>query len=181
MRNNRAWIQYTKQGRIVPGSLIISKTRPVNGVWYEVVEKIYYDSNPPYGVINSRQKAFVKYDGSGRIVPGSLIITNNTLPKPGIWKEVYINKCCDTSSLPFNCIEFVVNTTVTTYFEFNFTTLGAINFTIDWGDGTTHPDSGIGGFYEENHTYPQADTEYTVRVCFDSISSVIQLNFPGDD
>jgi hypothetical protein len=75
-----------------------------------------------------------------------------------------------------NCIEFVVDTTDGTAFRFTFTTLGAINFTIDWGDGTTHPDSGAGGFYEETHEYPEADTEYTVRICFDNIASVIELD-----
>ena len=83
--------------------------------------------------------------------------------------------------IPSNCIEFVVNTTNDTFFSFSFNTLGAINFTIDWGDGTTHPDSGGGGFYEETHTYPEADREYTVRCCFDNIDSVIAIDFPGFD
>jgi hypothetical protein len=80
-----------------------------------------------------------------------------------------------------NCIEFVVNTTDTTFFTFNFSTEGAINFTIDWGDGTTHPDSGYGGYYQEEHTYPQEGQQYTVRVCFDNIAAVRIIDFPGND
>jgi hypothetical protein len=132
----------------------------------------------------SKQRAFVKYTKQGKIIPGSLIVTTEGgYPnKTGaIWREVSMNLCCDPTGLPANCIEFVVNTTNDTFFSFSFNTLGAINFTIDWGDGTTHPDSGAGGFYEETHTYPESDTEYTVRVCFDNISSVTQLNFPGFD
>ena len=95
-------------------------------------------------------------------------------------KSLLLQKCY-VSCLPSNCIEFVVNTTGSTSFIFSFTTTGPINFTIDWGDGTTHPDSGGGGFYEETHTYPQVNREYTVRVCFDNIASVTHINFPGFD
>jgi uncharacterized protein (TIGR02145 family) len=94
MAKNKAWIQYTKQGQIVPGSLIVSPRRPKNGVWYEVITDICCDIEPPFGVISSRQKAFVKYDASGNIVPGTLILTDSRLPRPGIWKEVYIDICC---------------------------------------------------------------------------------------
>jgi hypothetical protein len=96
MPKNKAWIQYTKQGEIVPGSLIVSPRRPVNGVWYEVVTDICCDTEPPFGLISSKQKAFVKYDASGNIVPGSLVLTDGRLPRPGIWKEVYIDICCST-------------------------------------------------------------------------------------
>jgi hypothetical protein len=37
---------------------------------------------------------FIKYTPSGKIVPGSLIITPNR-PHPGIWQEVIIDLCCD--------------------------------------------------------------------------------------
>jgi uncharacterized protein (TIGR02145 family) len=100
MSKNKAWIQYTKQGQIVPGSLIVSPRRPVNGVWYEVITDICCDTEPPFGLISSKQKAFVKYDASGNIVPGSLILTDGRLPRPGIWKEVYINICCSTTIDP---------------------------------------------------------------------------------
>jgi uncharacterized protein (TIGR02145 family) len=98
MSKNKAWIQYTKYGEIVPGSLIVSPRRPVNGVWYEVVTDICCDTEPPFGLISSKQKAFVKYDASGNIVPGSLVLTDGRLPKPGIWKEVYIDICCSTTT-----------------------------------------------------------------------------------
>lgn len=107
MAKNKAWIQYTKYGEIVPGSLIVSPRRPVNGVWYEVVTDICCDTEPPFGLISSKQKAFVKYDASGNIVPGSLVLTDGRLPRPGIWKEVYIDICCSTTTTtapPFNPI-----------------------------------------------------------------------------
>lgn len=55
------------------------------------------------GSINSRPlKAFVRYDGSGRIVAGSLILRKNK-PKVGKWKEIQAYECC-----------FLTTTTTTT-------------------------------------------------------------------
>lgn len=42
-------------------------------------------------------KAFVRYAGTGRIVPGSLILRNQ-MPKVGHWVEVPINQCCNTTT-----------------------------------------------------------------------------------
>ena len=38
-------------------------------------------------------KAFVRYDGSGRVVPGSLVL-RRSMPKVGKWKEVDAYECC---------------------------------------------------------------------------------------
>jgi hypothetical protein len=47
------------------------------------------------GSINSRPlKAFVRFDGSGRIVAGSLILRKNK-PKVGKWKEIPAYECCN--------------------------------------------------------------------------------------
>ena len=55
------------------------------------------------GSINSRPlKAFVRFDGSGRIVAGSLILRKNK-PKVGKWKEINAYECC-----------FLTTTTTTT-------------------------------------------------------------------
>jgi hypothetical protein len=54
--------------------------------------------------INTRPlKAFVRFDGSGRIVAGSLILRKNK-PKVGKWKEIQAYECCN----------FVPTTTTTT-------------------------------------------------------------------
>jgi hypothetical protein len=128
---------------------------------------------------NNKLKAYVRYDGTGRVIAGSLIL-QRFKPKVGNWKEINANECCNPSPLPSNCIEFVVDTTEGTFFGFSFTTTGPINFTVDWGDGTTHPDSGAGGFYSESHTYPQSNQQYVVRICFDDINSVIEFTSSPD-
>jgi hypothetical protein len=57
-------------------------------------------------------KAYVRFDGSGRIVAGSLILRKNK-PKVGKWHEIQAFECCNptttstTSTLP-------VSTTTTT-------------------------------------------------------------------
>lgn len=39
-------------------------------------------------------KAFVRYDGSGRVVAGSLVLRKNK-PKVGRWKEIQAYECCN--------------------------------------------------------------------------------------
>ena len=127
---------------------------------------------------NNNLKAYVRYDGSGRVIPGSLIL-NRFKPAVGKWKEINSTECC--TPLPSNCIQFIVDTTGGVEFSFSFNTTTPINFTINWGDGTTHVDSGAGGFYSESHTYSTLGKKYIVRVCFDNPESVLALDFPGND
>ena len=39
-------------------------------------------------------KAFIRYDGTGRIIPSSLILARNK-PKDGNWQEIRAYECCD--------------------------------------------------------------------------------------
>ena len=49
-----------------------------------------------------KQKAFVRYTKKGKIVPGSLIITNGSFPQgSSTWKEVPADLCCDEIQLRF--------------------------------------------------------------------------------
>jgi len=84
--------------------------------------------------------------------------------------------------LPSNCIQFVVDTTDGVDFSMSFiSTDQPITFTINWGDGTTHDDFGYGGYYEEHHTYPELNKQYTVRMCWDDPTKVLELDFWGDN
>lgn len=44
-------------------------------------------------------KAYVRYDGSGRVVAGSLILRRNK-PKVGNWQEVQGYECCNQDQVP---------------------------------------------------------------------------------
>ena len=39
-------------------------------------------------------RAYVRYDGTGRIIPGSLVLRRSK-PKVGDWKEIQTYECCD--------------------------------------------------------------------------------------
>jgi hypothetical protein len=43
---------------------------------------------------NRNLKAYVRYDGSGRVVAGSLVLRKNK-PKVGRWKEIQAYECCN--------------------------------------------------------------------------------------
>jgi hypothetical protein len=43
---------------------------------------------------NNKLKAYVRFDGSGRIIPSSLIV-QAFKPKVGNWKEIDAKECCN--------------------------------------------------------------------------------------
>ena len=44
-------------------------------------------------------KAYSRFDGTGRIVPGSTVLRRNK-PKVGNWKEVQAYECCNVDQTP---------------------------------------------------------------------------------
>jgi hypothetical protein len=66
------------------------------------------------GSINSRPlKAYVRFDGSGRIVAGSLILRKNK-PKVGKWKEIPAYECCNFTTTTTTTTAAPTTTTTTT-------------------------------------------------------------------
>lgn len=51
-------------------------------------------------------KAYARFDGSGRIVPGSLVLRRSK-PKVGKWMEIQGYECCNTTTLSFTDPELV--------------------------------------------------------------------------
>jgi hypothetical protein len=63
--------------------------------------------------INARPlKAFVRFDGSGRIVAGSLILRKNK-PKVGKWKEIPAYECCNYTTTTTTTVAPTTTTTTT--------------------------------------------------------------------
>lgn len=58
-------------------------------------------------------KAYSRFDGTGRIVPGSTVLRRNK-PKVGNWKEVQAYECCDDICPPCNCNSFNYEFIITT-------------------------------------------------------------------
>lgn len=47
----------------------------------------------------SKKRAFVRYTKAGKLVPGSLVITDGTHPDgPATWREITFDKCCDDNN-----------------------------------------------------------------------------------
>ena len=66
------------------------------------------------GKIDARPlKAFVRFDGSGRIVAGSLILRRNK-PKVGKWVEIPAYECCNPTTTTTTTGVPVTTTTTTT-------------------------------------------------------------------
>jgi hypothetical protein len=66
------------------------------------------------GSINPRPlKAYVRFDGSGRIVAGSLILRKNK-PKVGKWKEIPAYECCNPTTTTTTTAAPTTTTTTTT-------------------------------------------------------------------
>lgn len=58
-------------------------------------------------------KAFVRYDGSGRVVAGSLILRKNK-PKVGRWQEIPAYECCNYVPTSTTTTTVAPSTTTTT-------------------------------------------------------------------
>ena len=129
-------------------------------------------------------KAYSRFDGTGRIVPGSTVLRRNK-PKNGNWKQVQAYECCD----PFapTCTEPLIMEVQPygQHYEFGLRTNSGntVKGTIEWGDGTseTFDTSGFNGYTYFGHDYPTADwIPYTVKVYFTSVSGVRNLEI-GDN
>ena len=61
---------------------------------------------------NNRLKAYVRYDGTGRVIAGSLILQRSK-PKVGNWQEIDANECCNPTTTTTTTTEAPVTTTTT--------------------------------------------------------------------
>lgn len=83
-------------------------------------------------------KAFVRYDGSGRVVAGSLILRRKK-PKVGKWTEIQGYQCCNQAqqtievsvetSFPFSYPDFVLESNDSSPYMYFFN--GASNVTVN--------------------------------------------------
>jgi hypothetical protein len=61
---------------------------------------------------NNKLKAYIRFDGSGRVVPSSLIV-QAFKPKVGNWKEINANECCNYTSTTTTTTAAPTTTTTT--------------------------------------------------------------------
>ena len=75
---------------------------------------------------NNKLKAYVRYDGTGRVIAGSLIL-QRFKPKVGNWQEIDANECCN----------YVPTTTTTTTTEAPVTTTTTSSTSTSTSTSTT--------------------------------------------
>lgn len=61
---------------------------------------------------NQRLKAFVRFDGTGRVVAGSLILRKKA-PKVGNWHEITAYECCNYTTTTTTTVAPTTTTTTT--------------------------------------------------------------------
>ena len=61
---------------------------------------------------NNKLKAYIRYDGTGRVIAGSLILQRSK-PKVGNWQEIDANECCNPTTTTTTTTEAPVTTTTT--------------------------------------------------------------------
>jgi hypothetical protein len=62
---------------------------------------------------NNKLKAYVRFDGTGRVIAGSLILQRSK-PKVGNWKEIDANECCIPTTTTTTTVVPTTTTTTTT-------------------------------------------------------------------
>ena len=70
-------------------------------------------------------KAYVRFDGTGRIIPGSLVL-RRTKPKVGNWKEIEAYECCNE-----DCTLVPISTTCQLFDQFPSPDGFFLQFTVD--------------------------------------------------
>jgi PKD repeat protein len=127
---------------------------------------------------NNQLKAYVRFDGTGRVIPGSLIL-QRFKPKVGNWQEINSTQCCN-DTLPANCIEFTVDTTTGLSFSMTaISTMEEFTYTVNWADGNTESGSSGEGIANLSHDYA-SNGIYVVRLCFSNASIITEINIDGD-
>ena len=90
---------------------------------------------------NNRLKAYVRYDGTGRVIAGSLILQRSK-PKVGNWVEIDANECCNPTTTTTTTTEAPVTTTTTSTSTSTSTTSTSTSTSTSTTSTTTTPTPG---------------------------------------
>ena len=127
---------------------------------------------------NNNLKAYVRYDGTGRIIPGSLIL-NRFKPAVGNWQETPAYECCNYTPVTVPALRF--SSDIAPGGEQGCFTLGTaddggpdVNGVIDWGDGTIE-NIVIPADTLINFTHNYLEGSYTATITFDTPERIIGL------
>ena len=120
----RAFVRYDSKGIIVPTSFVMKTNKPKVGNWVEISSTKSLTGQPLDSSRASKYlRAFVRYNGKNKIVPGSIVVRANV--PTGNWTEITYNL-----SRPINSILRKIN------IQGNGNTIPPGSTTVSTTDGT---------------------------------------------
>ena len=120
----RAFVRYDSKGIIVPSSFVMKTNKPKVGNWVEISSTKSLTGQPLDSSRASKYlRAFVRYNGKNKIVPGSIVVRANV--PTGNWTEITYNL-----SRPVNSILRKIN------IQGNGNTIPPGSTTVSTTDGT---------------------------------------------
>jgi hypothetical protein len=111
-------------------------------------------------------KSYARFDGTGRIVPGSLVL-RRTKPKNGNWKEIPAYECCNDVTL-----KTTVATTITNFKVRFYCNQGLSNELLS---STGWTSTGWTGSYEAGFTHTTGNTTALSNTFAAVVNNVYQL------
>ena len=117
---------------------------------------------------NNRLKAYVRYDGTGRVIAGSLILQRSK-PKVGNWQEIDANECCNPTTTTTTTTEAPVTTTTTSSTSTSTTTSTSTSTSTTT---TTGPEC----FCYDVDNQTAGTLEYTYTDCGSEVATTASIN-----
>lgn len=102
----KTFVRYDVKGIIVPGSAILSREVPKNGIWKEIFMDIDYGNS-----VYNNLKAFIEYTKENTFIPSSNILLKE-YPNNGRWKQINIrnNYTTITTTTIYECVTYITDT-----------------------------------------------------------------------
>ena len=119
---------------------------------------------------NNRLKAYVRYDGTGRVIAGSLILQRSK-PKVGNWVEIDANECCNPTTTTTTTTEAPVTTTTTSTSTSTTTSTSTSTSTT-----TTTTTAGPECFCYDVDNQTAGTLEYTYTDCGSEVATTASIN-----
>ena len=120
---------------------------------------------------NNRLKAYVRYDGTGRVIAGSLILQRSK-PKVGNWQEIDANECCNPTTTTTTTTEAPVTTTTTSSTSTSTTTSTSTSTSTTTTTTTAGPEC----FCYDVDNQTAGTLEYTYTDCGSEVATSASFN-----
>ena len=121
---------------------------------------------------NNRLKAYVRDDGTGRVIAGSLILQRSK-PKVGNWVEIDANECCNPTTTTTTTTEAPVTTTTTSTSTSTTTSTSTSTSTSTTSTTTT---AGPECFCYDVDNQTAGTLEYTYTDCGSEVATTASIN-----